>query len=243
MPVWDMSGNWESASIPLIGQDISYKISSIAPTDMTENRVVLDAITYTAVDGTITTITDTTYLAFDKPYTTNITPPSSIIIGAENAFAVGFVSDTSEALSPDSMTLLTIGDGILAEFRDIVSSPAGTAQSPDSDWFMDFSSPSSIVVPSVSASFGFTGTYAPKTAYPQIENIKYNSLIHYVVSGIDVVYEATSGQTQSAEYNATRVKILGQNNARSEYGTIGTDTKTRTDFFNTIRKNIALMSR
>jgi hypothetical protein len=39
------------------------------------------------------------------------------------------------------------------------------------------------------------------------------------------------------------VKILGQNNARSEYGTIGTDSNTRMSFINTLRKNISLMNR
>jgi hypothetical protein len=29
----DAYGHWESLAIPLIGQDISYKIASIAPTD------------------------------------------------------------------------------------------------------------------------------------------------------------------------------------------------------------------
>ncbi len=39
------------------------------------------------------------------------------------------------------------------------------------------------------------------------------------------------------------MKILGQNNARSEYGTIGTNSNTRMSFINTLRKNITLMNR
>lgn len=48
---------------------------------------------------------------------------------------------------------------------------------------------------------------------------------------------------QMSEYKSSRIKILGQNNARAEYGTISTTSKSRADVFNQIRKSVALLSR
>jgi hypothetical protein len=57
-----------------------------------------------------------------------------------------------------------------------------------------------------------------------------------------VIYPVDSGD-QSSQYKASRIKILGQNNARAEYGTISTTSKSRADVFNQIRKMGALLSR
>lgn len=58
----------------------------------------------------------------------------------------------------------------------------------------------------------------------------------------DVVYPQ-AGINKTSEYKASRIKILGQNNARAEYGTISTTKKSRSDVFNKIRKSVALMMR
>jgi hypothetical protein len=59
---------------------------------------------------------------------------------------------------------------------------------------------------------------------------------------LEVVYPQAVNMKKS-EYKASRIKILGQNNARAEYGTISTTSKSRADVFNQIRKSVALMSR
>jgi hypothetical protein len=73
------------------------------------------------------------------------------------------------------------------------------------------------------------------------------SFVHYNISGnmgmpLEVVYPQVVNMKKS-EYKASRIKILGQNNARAEYGTISTTSKSRADVFNQIRKSVALMSR
>jgi hypothetical protein len=59
---------------------------------------------------------------------------------------------------------------------------------------------------------------------------------------LEVVYPQAM-ITKASEYKASRIKILGQNNARAEYGTISTTSKSRADVFNKIRKSVALMTR
>ena len=59
---------------------------------------------------------------------------------------------------------------------------------------------------------------------------------------LEVVYPQVP-ITETSQYKASRIKILGQNNARAEYGTISTTSKSRADVFNQIRKSVALMMR
>lgn len=127
--------------------------------------------------------------------------------------------------------------------KNIVSSPIGTSTHENTDWIIDFTPTTTLNIANISTNFTFSGTYVPRTAYPEIESLLYYSFVHYVIGGVDIVYPLTSGTTAPAEYQTSHVKILGQNNARSEYGTIATSTKSRTDFFNTLRKNIALLTR
>ena len=81
-----MSGNWWT-TISVTGVDINYSIKSVAPTNTTDNIVVLDRIAYIAPDTTETTVfTDTTLIEFVPAYTASITAPSSIYIGDTNVF-------------------------------------------------------------------------------------------------------------------------------------------------------------
>ena len=57
-----------------------------------------------------------------------------------------------------------------------------------------------------------------------------------------MIYPVDSGN-QDSQYKSSRIKILGQNNARAEYGTISTTKSSRADVFNQIRKSVALMMR
>lgn len=63
-----------------MGQDIRYKISSNAPTDGSENRVVLNSIRHTEEDGSIHTFHDSKNIEFKNPYTLEITPPKTTLV-------------------------------------------------------------------------------------------------------------------------------------------------------------------
>lgn len=99
-PIWDMSGNWvDIASIATL--DITYHVTSIAPTDTTDNRIVLDKIVYTPADGsTLTTIIDSIPLVFAPAYTLTLIPPTDIQIGVSSTFTGQFTSHTPQSLSP-----------------------------------------------------------------------------------------------------------------------------------------------
>ena len=80
-----------------------------------------------------------------------------------------------------------------------------------------------------------------------MEDVSIQGFVHYTTLGnfgvpLEVVYPQASS-SKTSEYKASRIKILGQNNARSEYGTISTTNKSRADVFNQIRKSVALMTR
>ena len=84
--MWDMSGKWYH-TLPITGVDINYSIKSVAPTNTTDNIVVLDRIAYIAPDTTETTvIIDTTPIEFLPAYAVGLTAPSSVYIGDTNVF-------------------------------------------------------------------------------------------------------------------------------------------------------------
>jgi hypothetical protein len=105
----DPSGRWESTSIPLSGQDIEYKIASIAPTNISDNIAVLNRILYTAPDNiTTSTITEPTLVEFAPAYTPIIMPPTSILVASENRFTGTFSSSPTAPPNPDLITLILI---------------------------------------------------------------------------------------------------------------------------------------
>lgn len=237
--VWDMSDNWVASPIALSPAPVTYSLASIAPTDGADNRIVLDKIVYTSSLWT-REFTDTTLVEFEKPYTVTLSSFTPIV-GASNIFGVAIAKQTSELLPYKNINLLEIGNGILAQYDWLSTTETHTGMSPDANWIIN-STPSSITVATSPLSYTFSGVYTPNTAYPVIEGVDVYSIIQYTVWATDVAYLADS-ETSAATYNASRVKILGQNNARSEYGTIGTNSSTRTSFMGTIRKNISLMGR
>lgn len=95
--------------------------------------------------------------------------------------------------------------------------------------------------------FSLSAIYTPHIAQPTVEEISVDGFVHYKANGnlgmpYDVIYQATS-RTQNSTFKPSRVKILGQNNAGSQYGTVTTSKNTRSTLINSIRKNAALMSR
>jgi hypothetical protein len=115
-------------------------------------------------------------------------------------------------------------------------------ESPSTSWLMDISTTSHIVATSVAPVFTLTGVYMPTTAYPELETVYYQGFVSYKIGATDILYPVFSGD-RVAEYLSSNVKILGQNNARSEYGTIGTNASTRTSFVGNLRKTISLLNR
>jgi len=229
-----------STSIPLdtLLWDVVYSINSIAPTD-SDNTFLLDAITYTSPSTTVMPLTiDTTTIGFAPPYSASIVPPSSIQIGAENIFDINFSSSSTAPTNPTIYHLFMIWEGHIAEMRNPVLPNVTTG---DVDWSLPGGFPTSYTY-TPTGPYSFSGIYTPRTAYPTIESVYYHTFIHYMVDGTHVVYRSHHGSSQPV-YQASRVKILGQNNARAEYGDIATDNTTRIRGINTLRKNITLLSR
>jgi hypothetical protein len=80
-----------------------------------------------------------------------------------------------------------------------------------------------------------------------IENIEATLWTHYHAfdnfgSEVDVLYPSLT-TTENPTFRETGVKIIGNNNALGEYGSIASSKKVKTDFLSTIRKNVALLSR
>jgi hypothetical protein len=246
----DFAWNW-TLQKNLLGQDIVYDLSSIAPTDSDKNTVSLKHIEYTAPSGTKTALLDTTPLPFVPAFEYTLSLPSSFEIGKSAIINGSGITNTTKPITADMVVSFIIGGGVLAQFENLESDTSVDCQGPTvytgkCNWFVDGVRPSVIAL-GYRDNFLLSGSYIPKTAYPVLENVRSTGYIHYKLPDnfgtlIDVLYP-TFNSTTSSEYREARVKIIGQNNALGEYGTIGTDKKTKQAFINTLRKNIALLGR
>lgn len=227
-------------------QDIIYDIGSIAPTDSTDNIIQLKEIHYADSSNSKTTINITPWaLTFEKPVDFSITPPSDIQIGWTSIFT-GNLTNHSTDITPDGTILAIIGNGIISEFLSPQISHPDGCTSIDSwcQWSYMWVGTSGTASGS---EFSLSAIYTPHIAQPTVEEISVDGFVHYKATGnlgtsYDVIYQATS-RTQNSTFKPSRVKILGQNNAGSQYGTVTTSKNTRSTLINTIRKNAALMSR
>lgn len=223
---------------------LEYSIRSLAPTNPTR-PLRMEHLTYTPPFGATIDLTDMNPVVFLAPYGIGLVPPDPVVISSANSFSGTFSSQTSVSLNPEIIHLFTIGEGMFAKFTDLASVPSGVANDSDMSWIVGVAPSTSSLTLSASllaSTYALSGIYMPLTAYPELEDLHYATLIHYHTGGMDIIYPAITGQ-KSSEFQASHVKILGQNNARSEYGTIATTSRARTDFFNTLRKNISLLSR
>jgi hypothetical protein len=256
--VWDTP-----ASIALLWNDIIYDIASVAPTDGIDNTLVLNSIQYNSPLWISSTLTDLNQISFLPAFTTAFSWPTTIRVGEENSFGNTITKNTAISVTPDIFSLLLIGSGSNAAFRDFSTQniacqayaqdiPASYAGNCDWQQFMSESFPSILSV-STGTSFTFTGTYAPFTAYPTPERVSYGTFIHYTKANLwnpsnyiwssDIIYASDHGTLWTSEYQASKVKLLGQNNAQGEYGTIGTSKMLRTKLIDTMRKNSTVLSR
>ncbi len=259
----DLNGKWETSLITLLWQDIFYNIASVAPTDGTDNILKLNQVQYTRLSGS-SSITDPTGITFVPPFVTTITPPTSIRVGEENVFGENVTRNTLEVFVPKVFSLFMIGSGSNAGFRDFAANtpidcqaypqdPTSYSGSCDWMWLGGNLFPSVLSIQTWS-SFSLTGTYSPFTAYPTQESVSYATYIHYKDTDLwnlsnnyivspDIVYPSGEWTLWTSEFQASKVKSLGQNNAQGEYGTIGTSKVTRAKLIDSIRKNVAVLSR
>ncbi len=87
----------------------------------------------------------------------------------------------------------------------------------------------------------FTGTYF--AIAPNQESIAYSTYITYTVGGTRILYPSAQGNLGTSKYSQSSVKILGQNNLGNTYFGLDTSADVRNDFWNMVRKNVALLSR
>jgi hypothetical protein len=258
-----LDGTSRSTVTTLIWQDISYDIMSIAPTDTSDNKIQLQSVTYVSPLWIATDIAPSSwkgFLSFVPPYESNLSKWSlPFRIGVPHSFSFDITNnDTENRIIPNLLSILSIGDNILAGFRDFESivSPTCSASMHDTSGYVntcDWSKSSgSLLPPSVIAfqstgSLIFTGTYTPRTSTPSLENISYQTYINYPATDalsqpIQVLYPSHGWTFWLSQYIG-RIKILGQSNDAGEYGNLWTISKMKSTFIDTIRKNISMMSR
>lgn len=245
-------GLWSFTENTYLGQSIRYGIASLSPTN-TLHQVILNKIIYRAPDGTETFIEDTSSLTFNPAFTFNVIVPGSIQVGTGNTLKLTFEQLTWVAwLNPELIVFLPIGGGVNARWTNL-ELPNDTHEPADiSDLNTTYSdlynSSWGKWINPVTGIFSLTGTYSPYSAYPSIEDAGFTAYIHYtgkdnLWSVIDVFYPIGEGILGTSKYQTSSVKLIGQNNARSEYGTIGTSKASKTKLLDAIRKNTALLSR
>ena len=255
--VWDMATvgigqdtpttNWIDLAI---NPTIRYGFASYAPTNI-ESFLTLKKILYK--DAGITTSLPHSEIGspitFLPWYSTSLAVVGDILIGKSIDFTTSLVNLSSE-VSPTMMPIygLNIGDNSIASFAHFSSSapsPACTKESVmiglgECNWFRIGTS----VLPSMIATTAssFSGEYLPDGSSPQ--EVTYQSYITYIADGWRrFIYPSSNGTFGTAVATQSVLKILGQNNAVSHYFGIDTSVEVRNDFWNTVRKNVALLSR
>lgn len=256
-----LDGTSSMTDVDLVWQDISYSISSIAPTDA-GNIVQLESIVYKTEDGTIIPIpgADSTPLTFVPWFrATTHTDIPEIQVGEDHAFQVDVTDNSSRTdTTPQILSFFMVWDGAFAAFRDFtyagsIDCQAYTQESTLYTWNCDWRELESFIDPTVvsietKSDFEIRGSYAPMTRYPIPERVLWKTLVHYRgidVTGdtTDVLYKTDSKDYGNSVYRDSRLKILGNTNAQGEYGTLSFEWNGKAKFFDTTRKNIALLER
>ena len=232
--------------------DINFDIASIAPSTLTDT-ITLSGILYTDTFWVSHDVTDPTWrapLVFDPWYTTSILPIPSIVVWSVVDFTTNYARTTS-AIPPNTPTAIydiAIGSNNPAAFTGFVSAIAPSCTKyylssgvDECDWG---GTPDPVMISTESLSF--SGIYWYGGYEPPPENINYNSYIRYSVLhpllGTNVVsyYPSGNGSLWISNPGAIRMKILGQHNLP---GLSWIQEKNIADIWNTLQKNIALMSR
>ncbi len=143
---------------------------------------------------------------------------------------------------------LNVGDNSVASFANFSSSnptPLCTkeAYSPHTGKECNWNRIGTSVLPVVIATMasGFSGEYLPAGSPP--DTVTYQSYITYEANGWRFIYPSSNGNLGTALIHQSALKILGQSNMTQRSLGVDTSLEVRTDIWNTIRKNVALLSR
>jgi hypothetical protein len=184
----------------------------------------------------------------------------NILINQENWFETILSPNTNARvdIQPDITTLMTIWTGSHAGYRNFISDSTIDCQAyPQNiglyinacNWKkINNQSLPSVFSINTNTTFGFTGTYAAFTNYPHQEWTNYYTYLHYKERDfsntlVDIIYPIDTDIFGVGTYGSSNIKIIGQNNAQWEYGTIITNGGMRAKFFDSIRKNTSNLSR
>ena len=248
----DHFGNPNTGLIPLPSPSITYSFASITPTSLSDS-LSLSGIIYTDALGVSTDIADPLWkapLTFDPWYTTSIIAPPSLIVWSVVDFTTTYAHTTSAPWPtlPTAIYDISIGINNPASFTGFTSSSTilctkyyMSLGSSECNWWW---SPDPVIVSTEALSF--SGLYGYGGYEPPPETVNYRSYIRYsfyhplLLTNIVSLYPSASGPLGTSVAGTARMKILGQHNLPS---ISGIQEKNIANIWNTLRKNIALLSR
>ena len=100
-------------------------------------------------------------------------------------------------------------------------------------------------LPTTTSDYTFSGMYTPLISLPYVppEAITVASAISYTLDGRTIFYPTTSQNLGSSNYQNLRIRILGAVQENGWYTGMKSDPQVKVDFFNTLRRSIAILTR
>lgn len=242
----DACWTWKS---PTANTDISYSISSTAPTN-TDNKISLQSIEYNSGALPIPLALPSPSIDFSPLFSANVPyNPIPPVISKPYGFSIDVTSaPTTTTIIPYFITTLKIGDSSYSEWKTLSSDPIiecinyqwATASNNLCAWNIVLDEKASIATKTTS-SFILTGTYLGLLGVlnPPLEETTIKTYVYYNNWGKEILYNTYSGDTAPATRPTQRMQIFGQIN--KFLGLIGWEN--RIDLINTIKKNATLLSR
>ena len=242
---------WPGTDTPTTGNtlanlwDISYSIASIAPTS-TIDTLTLSWVIYT---DTLWVQTDIAPIAWKAPldfapwYTTTLSAIAPIVVWSPVEFTTGYAHTTSAPTptQPRAIYSLLIGGGSYASLQSFMSPStiscakySGSFGMGECSWM---SLPDTAIISTDALSFSgvYSGLYDPPP-----ETVSYESYIRYMIWGVTVLYPSSAGSLGTSVAWAVKMKVLGQQDISARTGISPWD---KASIWNTLRKNVALLSR
>jgi hypothetical protein len=112
---------------------------------------------------------------------------------------------------------------------------------------LSLSRPSVLVqdIGTADATYTFSGNYTPllPIEYVPPEPVTGYAYISYEKDGKTVIYPSKTQSFGTSLFQNLRIRILGQTRTDGWYGGIQVGTTSKTDYFNQIRKNVAILTR
>ncbi len=241
-----------SGDIPMSWQNIEYGFSAYAP-----GTIELQSCQYNGVDTGLAA----SVLHFLPWYTLSEFHAGDIVLGTTTYFTGSVVTaSTRNDVTPSLIHGLSIGNNVFATFASYQSLPwsqcsadetnmssysAGNNCSWNSMSGKNFPSIVSIPLGASNSLYSFTGTDTPLVppAIIPSEPVTVASYITYTVAGYTVVYPSTTWLLPNSITTPPRVRIFWQYSNTAVYRWISLDPAQKSDFFNTVRKQIAYLVR